>query len=707
MVKQQKKNIFKPRARLMLLLGDELIRDTGIAIFELVKNAYDADASFCKVKLININKKNHPSSKIIIEDNGTGMDIDTIRDIWLQPGTENRKKQREKRKRTDKYKRLPLGEKGVGRFAVHKLGRKIKLITRAVNQKEVIVNINWSDFEKAEYLSDVVVDIKERHPKIFHGVKIGTRIEVEDLRELPWEKRRVRSLYRSITSICSPFEESFSDRGHFKSLILMKPDLGWLEDLLRPEKVLSESLFNFKGEIKDNRLIYDYTFYPRFKIDVLSKRVVESRQMIVMGKVEDPETGKEMKKQISLSDYKIGSVKFDFRIFDLEPAVLKLTSTDPAGLKVFLKNNGGVKVYRDGIRVYDFGEPENDWLDLGGKRVNVPASRIGNNQIMGAVFLDLSTSSDLREKTNREGFVENKAYLTFKSAIEFAVEQAQAERNIDKKRIRKFYSRGQKREPVLEDLTLLREEVKKRKLVKPLMPFIDRIEIQYRDVQDRLLVAAGAGLNLAAVMHEVEKGIATLYEAISRGDSQKRLVDLAKRLSDMIDGLNWLTKKSGRVNIKASTLIEQAIINSEFRFRGHNIKITNGITNYKDPDFEIKCSRRLIMAALSNLIDNSIYWLDVKAPLNKLLYIGTTYEINGLPVIVVADNGPGFVDPCEYLIQPFFTRKPDGMGLGLHIADQIMKTQKGRLLFPEVKDITLPKGYGGALIAMEFVKKNE
>ena len=697
-----KQQTFKPRARLMLLLGDELIRDTGIAVFELVKNAYDADASFCEVTLFNVHDEEDTSAKIIIEDNGTGMDIDVIRYVWLEPGTENRKKQRERGDRTKKHKRLPLGEKGVGRFAVHKLGEKIKLVTRASGEDEIVVNINWNDFEKAKYLSEVEISITERSPKIFKGHKTGTKIEITNLREMPWTKRRARALHRSITSICSPFGKPFSGPSKFRTDLVLQPELGWLKGLLKPEDVLEESLFNFKGIINGGILTYDYVFTPHRKLKAVDGRSITERDIPVVISLEYPNTGKKQKEKIDLNQYEIGDVKFNFHIFDLEPIVLKLTASDPSGLKVFLRNNGGVRVYRDGMRVYDFGESENDWLDLGGKRVNIPASRIGNNQIIGAVFLDLDSSGDLKEKTNREGFVENEAYLAFRNSIEFAVWQAQNERNLDKARIRKYYSRGKKKEPVLEDLTLLRDEVKKRGLEKPLMRYVDRIETQYRDVLDRLLVAAGAGLNLAAVMHEIEKGIASLYEAISRGDNQKRLVILAKRLSNMVDGLNWLTKKSGKSNVKASTLIAQAILNSEFRFRGHGIKIFNGIEDYDDPDLEVKCSRRLIMTVLSNLIDNSIYWLDIKGSENKLLYLGTTYELNGLPVIVVADNGPGLIDPPEYLVQPFITRKPDGMGLGLHIADEIMKTQKGRLIFPEIEDITLPRGYTGALIALEF-----
>lgn len=71
---------------------------------------------------------------------------------------------------------------------------------------------------------------------------------------------------------------------------------------------------------------------------------------------------------------------------------------------------------------------------------------------------------------------------------------------------------------------------------------------------------------------------------------------------------------------------------------------------------------------------------------------------------MVADNGPGFIDPPEYLIEPFITRKPDGMGLGLHLADQVMKAQGGKLVFPERGDLDLPKGLDGAVVALIFGK---
>jgi nitrogen fixation/metabolism regulation signal transduction histidine kinase len=143
------------------------------------------------------------------------------------------------------------------------------------------------------------------------------------------------------------------------------------------------------------------------------------------------------------------------------------------------------------------------------------------------------------------------------------------------------------------------------------------------------------------------------------------------------------------------------LFNIEFRLEVHGVEV---VTDAKD-DFEIRCSKRLIIATLMNLVDNSIWWLDNKwgkATGKKRIYIGTTKELSGGPAIVIADNGPGFLDPPEYLIEPFISRKPDGMGLGLHIADQVMKVQGGRLDFPSHEDITLPAGMSGAVVALVF-----
>ena len=448
---------FRPRARLLILLGDQLIRDPGVAIFELVKNAYDADATICEVTLHEITS---PTARIVVEDDGEGMTWDTITGVWLEPGTDHKAHQRSTGEHTRKYARLPLGEKGVGRFAVHKLGRTITVVTRAARESEIVVRIDWTDFEKNKYLEDVPVTIRSRSPEVFRGRATGTRIEISDLRERNWTRGKVRDLHRAVTAICSPFGE----RSDFSARLELEPSSDWLTGLVDVEEVLDLALFRANGTISGSELTYDYEFRPRPEM----KGRIRGRS--VRGATHDLKWASQKKRPLDLAEWDIGDVRFDLSIHDREPMVLDLITSDKAGLKRFLDQNGGIRVYRDGIRVYDFGEPGNDWLDLGGRRVNIPAVRVSNNQVVGAVSLDASSSSGLIEKTNREGFIENDAYEAFREAVLFALAQIEAERRIDKQRLRKQYSRKRQKEPVLEDLSQLREEIEKRNLGDELVP---------------------------------------------------------------------------------------------------------------------------------------------------------------------------------------------------------------------------------------------
>ena len=151
---------------MLRLLGDELIRDPNIAIFELVKNAYDADASYARVDMANVHDRH--LGNIVVSDDGTGMDWDTLTGVWLEPGTDFRKRQRsDERRRSAKFDRLPLGEKGVGRFAAGKLGDHVTLVTRAKDQPEIVVEIDWEELTAHEYLSEALIPLRTRASTLY------------------------------------------------------------------------------------------------------------------------------------------------------------------------------------------------------------------------------------------------------------------------------------------------------------------------------------------------------------------------------------------------------------------------------------------------------------------------------------------------------------------------------------------------------------
>src|SRR6266404_7037791 len=128
----------RARSHLLQLLGEELIGDDRLAVFELVKNGYDADATNVRVE---VNTSSARDQSIVVEDSGTGMTLDDITGKWLELATDSRRKDRTLR--TTRFHRLPLGEKGVGRIAPFNLGRFVNLTTRAGGQPDFQIKINW------------------------------------------------------------------------------------------------------------------------------------------------------------------------------------------------------------------------------------------------------------------------------------------------------------------------------------------------------------------------------------------------------------------------------------------------------------------------------------------------------------------------------------------------------------------------------------
>ena len=128
-----KEKHFNPKAHILTLLGNELIKSPVMAIYELVKNSYDADAEKVDVRFRDI--EDLTKAVIIIEDDGIGMTSEILEDVWLEPGSDFRKpihKETGLRQiiKSSIFDRVPMGEKGVGRFAVHKLSSEIFLVTR-------------------------------------------------------------------------------------------------------------------------------------------------------------------------------------------------------------------------------------------------------------------------------------------------------------------------------------------------------------------------------------------------------------------------------------------------------------------------------------------------------------------------------------------------------------------------------------------------
>ena len=256
---------FKPRARLLKLLGDQLIGTPQLAIFELVKNSYDADAD--SVEIIIENPEDAKTSKIIVKDfGGIGMSLRTILDVWLEPGADHKQVDRLEGNRTTKHNRLPLGDKGVGRLAVHTLGQCIELTTKTKQDNEVFLRIDWSILDNAKYIEDAEIEIVEREsPQEFLNRATGTKIVISDL-NMGLSRGDVRGLHRNIQSIKSPFEfEKFkldASASTFDVSLKVPGHDDWTSDLLELPDIVAQSLFKFSFLFIGKTWSWHYEFAP-------------------------------------------------------------------------------------------------------------------------------------------------------------------------------------------------------------------------------------------------------------------------------------------------------------------------------------------------------------------------------------------------------------------------------------------------------------
>lgn len=702
---------FKPRARLLLQLGDQLIKNESIALVELVKNSYDADANIVNIYMENVDEPK--KGIIIIEDDGYGMSAFTVENVWLEPGSDFKTQKIKSLEVSPKYERLPIGEKGIGRFGVHKLGNVIEMTTKSADSKEVFVKIDWTDFDNYKYLEDVPITIIERTtPRVFKDGKTGTNISISDLRK-KWERGIAREVKRSITALASPFEVNDSFKPSFD--VLDKPS--WFDGLLKWEEVKEYSLFYFKVTMSGNSITeFKYEFTPWQSMTKLkAKKIDQDNPLIETFKTLKYSSGETEGNPIDLGKYKIGTVVFEGYIFDQDSFVLKMGVSDKVGFKRYLRMNGGVKVFRDKLRVYDYGEPETDWLGLDLRRVNQPAKRISNNILLSSISIKRKDSSDLIEKTNREGFIENEAYDAFRQAILHSLEIIETLRYPDKQKVREIYGPTPKSSPVMSTLgeakRYVEERVKETEVKTQIIKYFNKIEADYKTISENLLKAAGAGLSMSVIVHEVEKIIYEVEKVLKSEKASERALNLVKHLSSLIDGYAEIIRKSSQSQESLIQIIDQALFNTEFRLNAHNIEIIKHYKNFKGKS-KIKVAKNLLIGTIINLIDNSMYWLDQKGfkasenkeKFSKKIFIGIEEEEKYLNLII-ADNGTGFLIPTDDITEPFVSAKPGGMGLGLNIANEIMEAQKGKILFPDFGDFEIPKEFkDGATIVLAFKK---
>lgn len=721
---------FKPKAHILRLLGDELIKSPVMAIYELVKNSYDADSSYVNVKFLDVDDEN--SSIISIEDDGTGLTEEVIENVWLEPGTDYRKPIDNEGNRivnrSPIYKRVPMGEKGVGRFAVHKLGNKITLIsrpskvftdekgnkTKVVLDYEITLTIDWKVFSQSKYLEDIPIswNVEKDNAKFHFQNNAGTLIQISSLKE-PWTRGMARSLKRNTVSMLSPKND--------ENKFVINLDFGndWLNDFPDADEILKIAPYKYTALLDENyNLTVDYSFHLELNKD-FGSRTIGNRTENIKGLL-IPLFRKEMKEEHYLENdiedfinrfeekkNLFGNILFEIYSYDLDPETLRNYSYDSKTLKDVLSLHSGIKVFKDEMRVFNYGEAGNDWLELDIKRVQ-SKQWFSNNQNIGFVYLDSENSTSLIEKTNREGFIDNEAFKIFYKCISQIINDFRIERNKDRVKWLDSIKTSKKTIKIVDQTSLFNDlidstdfsDFEKREKLKE---EVKNLQNDFEEKRDTLLIPAGVGMTASVALHEIEKLVPRLREVINTKPFNKDLgSERVDELNDYVQGILSVLRKGGDKPIELSASLNTAISNYDYKFKTRKISVQK---DFDESISSIICDKRYFITMIMNIIDNSIYWMDTTYNKDKRIYIKTYIE-NDYPTIVIVDNGPGFKDEIIDLVRPFFSRKSDGIGIGLYLIDTLMmKYGKFQILDKEeLEEIKIPQEYRGAAVRLIFNK---
>jgi signal transduction histidine kinase len=695
------------RARLMLLLGEQLITDEIAAISELVKNAYDADATCIDVILENVSDPEN--GFITIQDNGHGMTLQTVLKSWLELGTSYKARDSSMHVRFSEFKkRIYLGEKGLGRLAVHKLGRVTELITRRKGTgEEVKLIIDWAAFENNDQLlGEVPIEYEITPPTIFKDSPSegGTKITIRKLQR-QWTSDMIYKTNKSLMAMKSPFTE-FAD---FDVNICIKDKEAPHVEPFNFSEIIQKATYQFEGKINESGTItYRYLFKrPDLNMSRQSEREIDIR---------DPEV-------FSSNRFPIcGQFKIRLYCWDLALADQKAVFGDASTYNDFIRPNSGVKVFRDGFRVLPYGNLDNDWLSMDMKRVKRFEKNVSRNQVLGAIEISLVDNPKLIDKTDREGLIDNAEFRDFYSLISTAITTFENERYPDKREVKRLTGRLRSENSIRTTFSRNMAMVINTIRENPDLPVSVKLELGklideahaalntiLADREQPLLVAASIGLTYMMPTHEARRELHEAMKLLRKGidsgtfkeESVRPILSLLRQADETIQGIGRLmqqTKEYETFDLEAA--IDDAIELMKFRFERNSITLEKEIRNKA----KVKGSERLVTILLLNLLDNSLYWLLKKKPEERKVKL-IVLEIDNSPAIIVSDSGPGFIDDITTLTLPFFTRKPNGMGLGLYISNRIARMNGGCLKIVDYKDYT--RLYSGANIAIIFKHAEE
>ncbi len=756
---------FQISSRATILLGRENIAKAEGAIIELIKNTYDADASLCYI-LFDTN-----NDCLYIIDNGTGMSEDTIKNYWMVIGTENKRT-----KYISHKKRIKSGEKGIGRFALDRLGSVCELFTKTNDINKVLYwKANWTDFEKTnQLLTDVEADLNYINNSFYSNLpsciqknltiinqkiskiipqhlpvdfSIGTIIKISNLRD-KWDSNKLNNLENNLNYLIPPIAENDEYSIVLQTSPLSTPIL--VQNNIQDDfdyKILS--IFNgetfeitiFRNEFDLNRMpakLFDEPLFQKFpfrKQDLekgFFKKIYSINELLNITDKKNTNIIEKVKM--------IGPFKFEYYF-------MKQSATASHSEKFFyknissyrknwLKNNYGIKLYRDNFLIRPYGEPNSDfsdWLNLNSRNAIDPTGigdkrrnwKVLNNQSNGIVYISRIKNKVIADKSSREGIIDNEYYALFKNILISIINKFESDRAELCYEFKKYFDKTNEYEKAKIDADALIKKYKNSKkekafnttqnilendnniLVKALSARKQETEELLSELKLMRSLSTN-GLITSSIVHDLRSLSAKLS---TRSEQFEEFIDNKAFLLELIEALknddkfllSWLSvitaqlKKDKRtrklLNIYLAISNSLALISPILKQKNVELKLTTNDSNFKSKVFQTD-----IDAVLYNLIINSCEAFERDGITLKKIFINLEYKNNNY-IIHYSDSGNGISEIFEnkYDIFKFSTTsKVDmngnkiGLGLGMHIVSTTIEEYNGQYILP--KD-TISKGF--------------
>jgi signal transduction histidine kinase len=677
----------RARARLINLIGEELISDEPVAVVELVKNAYDADAR--KVEVRFVGDPGAPK-QIVIADDGVGMDLGTVLGAWLEPGTVSKK-------RVDRSPsgRPYQGAKGIGRFASARLGDSLLLETRERDQDDaVFVLLNWGAFTDSSYLEDIEVEYEVRASP---GVPEGTRLTIEGLRQGTWTEDSFERLHARLSRLISPFD----DVSDF-SILLDVPGHPEVSGEVESPKLLLNPAYMLEGQLDELG-----HFTGTVKLD--NGEVIDVSRKLARG-AERPVCG---------------PFQVEVRAWDRDPEglgpIAARENLSISQIRKTLDAYSGVSIYRDGFRVHPYGERGNDWLNLDLRSRQTPGRNLANNQVIAALRISRDGNPDLRDRSTREGMVKNDAHTAledwFKRVLTLLEEARYKVRPRKEAAVRtdQLFEPFDLRSAVKEAESALGATHPVTRLMAETERQVSQGVERVQEVFSRLLMSAGLGHMVDIVIHEIGAplGKVTRQLAILERDLEKLLYrsDLPQVQPHFQSIRAWLEQIHGlRQRLDPQTPSKRGRTSSfevaseievTLELYAGLIQKQGIVVSFAKPTDEIKArmSKAALSQVVANLIDNAMFWIVQKhgAAAGGRIEVRLERLESGFSILV-CDDGPGVPDSDrETIFEPYYSTKPNGIGLGLYIGRLVIEPY-GRLVYRDDCDL------GGAAFEARFEK---